>query len=493
MKTLKHIALAFAACLVLVLFAQPAQAAGGQYGAFTYELKGNGTAVITKFDWSKHSGGDVYVPRSIDGYTVTTIGKLAFSGSAADIQHRDIRIYEDIYYDQHIHGYTVTVVLPDTITVIEEMAFMWSGISACDIPASVQLIGPGAFAGCVNIQRFTVNSQNPTYAVIDGVLFNKVRKELVAFPLGNDTISYEIPNGIVSVGDYAFFFAGRGVDTSYFTSTDKRERDISFTFPKSVTKIGNYAFYGARLNGYTSSNLYAREIGDYAFAYSRLPHVDCWAAPETIGAYAFYGCDSVFEPGISCKNLSELGEGAFMDAALSILHFEQSTITEIPAYAFYDGVRPATIPDTVISIGKYAYARTNPSVSHSRSFTEYVIPASVKTIDDFAFSNSSGTITFAEGSRLRSIGDWAFDDFNTRTDIILPEGLTSIGKRAFYLRYAEGAQMVYIPASVTSIGSDVVNRTKTVLDVEPGSYAEIWAIENGIPLHADDDTSWLFE
>lgn len=50
LKYCKHLAAAFVACLVLVLLAQPAEAAGGQQGAFTYELKGNGTAVITGYD-----------------------------------------------------------------------------------------------------------------------------------------------------------------------------------------------------------------------------------------------------------------------------------------------------------------------------------------------------------------------------------------------------------------------------------------------------------
>jgi len=31
-------------------------------GAFTYKLKGNGTAVITGYDWENNQGKDIYIP-----------------------------------------------------------------------------------------------------------------------------------------------------------------------------------------------------------------------------------------------------------------------------------------------------------------------------------------------------------------------------------------------------------------------------------------------
>ena len=57
-----------------------------QSGLFTYTLKGNGTAVITGFDWDANGNNDVYVPRMIDGYTVSEIGPFAFSDKAATLR-----------------------------------------------------------------------------------------------------------------------------------------------------------------------------------------------------------------------------------------------------------------------------------------------------------------------------------------------------------------------------------------------------------------------
>ena len=34
-----------------------------QSGAFFYKIKGNGTAVITGYDWNNHQNEDIYIPR----------------------------------------------------------------------------------------------------------------------------------------------------------------------------------------------------------------------------------------------------------------------------------------------------------------------------------------------------------------------------------------------------------------------------------------------
>ena len=61
---------------------------------------------------------------------------------------------------------------------------------------------------------------------------------------------------------------------------------------------------------------------------------------------------------------------------------------------------------------------------------------------------------------------------------------------------SEGCQdlkTITIPASVTSIGEDVCARKSVYLNVEPGSYAALWASENGYMTTGTgaEDTSWL--
>lgn len=113
-------------------------------GLFTYKIKGNGTAVITGFDWKANGDKDVYIPNMLDGYTVTEIGSEAFAYGRED----------------------VVVIIPNTITVIGDKAFIGSSITSAHIPASVQQIGAGAFADCDEIRQFSVDPSNTVYTTI---------------------------------------------------------------------------------------------------------------------------------------------------------------------------------------------------------------------------------------------------------------------------------------------------------------------------------------
>lgn len=491
LKYCKHLAAAFVACLVLVLLAQPAEAAGGQQGAFTYELKGNGTAVITKFDWSKHDGGDVYVPRMIDGYTVTEIGTSAFSDRSASQNLADKQ--------------RVNIVLPDTITVIAEKAFFETHITSCNIPSSVKFIGDGAFAGCSNISQFTVSSPNSTFAVIDGVLFNKVSKKLVAFPPAAQNKVYTIPNGIKTIGAYAFYETG-----------------ISLTLPDTLVTIERYAFACSRSGKYVSLNHTSPltiEIGDYAFHRCYVKFASSYTLyPKSIGSYAFeFSSIEVKEAGgFSFDKTIEMGEGCFSYSTIDPYNatincfqtFSNSQISVIPARAFESAVMFYTVqlPSSIVEIGDYAFYYYN------RGTFSISIPQGVKRIGSDAFSaNDKGLIiSFAEDAKLCEIGDRAFMGTIIRSNTFaVPDGVETIGTQAFFFdgedisrfqKYQRERNItdnqymstLVIPDSVTSIGDEVVRRDLVILKVNPGSYADLWASENGYPVEADD-TSWLFD
>lgn len=502
LKYWKHLAAAFVACLVLVLLAQPAEAVGGQQGAFTYELKGNGTAVITKFDWSKHSGGDVYVPRSIDGYTVTEIGEYAFGTPGISLPHASYNSRK-----AQLKGEKVVVILPDTITTIGNFAFCQTNITGCMIPASVRQIGTGAFCGCVNIKQFTVASENKTYATIDGILYNKSSKELVAFPLSYGTSHVTIPEGIKSIGEYAFAclgirFNGHG-SLSY-----------TISLPSTLTTVKDYGFYYAgdksyndTLRGYLSS---IQEIGRFAFLGSGIHFLEP-LAPEVIGAYAFSEYKDVrfnWDFPVSFHNVKEIGAGAFSNIDIDTsgsrsnetltLDLSDAQITRIAPYTF-SGIDltarklEIVLPSTVTEIGNSAFEGCKVDK------LSIIIPNKVTTIGDGAFKLIYFLdLRFASGSELTHIGSEAF--YNTsfaNKEIELPEGLVTIGERAFHEGtpelYKSNLSTLIVPSTVTSIGEDVVYRANVSLKVVPDSYAEFWALENGYPIVSEDDTSWLFE
>lgn len=143
--------------------------------------------------------------------------------------------YEDFsdapWYGKHI----LAVVLADGVTSIGNHAFFdCKELVLVTIPDSVISIGAGAFAGCKSLTTFFVSAGNPAYGLLDGVLFDKAQTTLVAYPGGRQGSSYAIPDGVTSIGDYAFC---------------RCESLTSVHVPDSVTSIGWWAF--AQCSGLT--------------------------------------------------------------------------------------------------------------------------------------------------------------------------------------------------------------------------------------------------
>ena len=120
------------------------------------------------------------------------------------------------------------------------------------------------------------------------------------------------------------------------------------------------------------------------------------------------------------------------------------------------------LPSTLKTIEKGAFYR-NTEVTGNLT-----IPRNVTTIGDFAFAllgagNFSGrgssniassqapAITFETGSRLTDIGRLAFNSSGSKRALVLPEGLETIGNRAFDFFVMPAADLV-IPGNVSSIG-----------------------------------------
>ena len=461
-----------------------------------YKLKGNGTAVITGFDWGVNGSNDVYVPRMIDGYTVSEIGDSAFSSEKGN-------------------GYSVVVVLPDTITVIGEKAFWGSAITAISIPQSVQLIGSGAFAGCTNLESHNVEAGNPIYTTINGILFDKTKKELVSFPAGRTAIlenlpssSTAIPDGIVSIGEYAF--AGCTIEIDGYICPDSLKRIENYAFCKAWFKghdeflnlnnvefIGDYAFTEATFGYLVEVCGGAKEIGAFAFANTVLYRQYGGFTSgnvEKIGPYAFAGVgffsgkDTIKLP----STLKELGEGAFAQVykddrgRLKNLDFSETNITTIPKYAFSESDVTVLLPEKVLTIDPYAF--------HDYHGGMVGIPNSVTSIGAYAFAESRGAfIQDANKSNLKNIDEYAFYNVSYLSEadddnLILPKKLESIGSHAYW---TNNTVIMDIPATVKTIGDDFCDRSKTTLKVVPGSFAAIYASENGYRVQGDEDTSWL--
>ena len=106
-------------------------------------------------------------------------------------------------------------------------------------------------------------------------------------------------------------------------------------------------------------------------------------------------------------------------------------------------IKSYVIPSSVTSIGDRAF-------SCCRSLSEIVIPSSVTSIDDSAFSSCRSLSEIVIPSSVTSIGDWAFVGCSSLSEIVIPSSVTSIGEGAF--SHCDSLSEIVIPSSVTSIG-----------------------------------------
>ena len=291
---MKKIGLLFVTIIMMMLFAVSASAATEGY--YTYEVE-NGEATITYVDQS--ISGDITIPSTLGGYSVTRIGNYAFDWRTS----------------------LKSITIPNSVTRIGYYAFRGcTSLTSITIPDSVTSIGYDAFYHCTSLTNITVDTNNKYYSSdSNGVLFDKNKTELIQYPAGNTSSSYVIPDSVTSIGDWAFY------DCESLTS---------ITIPCSVTSIGDHAFY------YCTS----------------LTSITILEGVTSIGSWAFYNCESLTSITIP-DSVTSIDDYAFNGCTSLTSITIPDSVTSIGNHAFYNctSLTSITIPDSVTSIDDSAF------------------------------------------------------------------------------------------------------------------------------------------
>jgi hypothetical protein len=301
---------------------------------------------------------NVTIPNS-----VTTIGQGAFSDCTS----------------------LTNVTIGNCVTSIADSAFYGTSLTSVMIPNSVTNIGEYAFYNCPSLTSITVDTNNPSYSSVAGVLFNQNQTVLIAYPEGLKG-SYAIPSSVISIGGYAFY------NCTNLTNV---------TISNSVTTIGDWAFTGCSLTSVTIGN-----------------------GVTNIGSYAFDNCTSLTNVTIP-GNVTEIGSAAFSGCPVISLTIPNS-VRSIDIWAFGGCSRLTSLmlSDGITNIGSFAF-------DNCTSLTNVAIPGSVRSVGSYAFYGCSNLATLIISNGVASLGDYGFFGCGSLTNVFIPASMTNIGVAAF--------------------------------------------------------------
>ncbi|MCR5819885.1 MAG: leucine-rich repeat domain-containing protein [Bacteroidaceae bacterium] len=302
------------------------------------------------------------------------------------------------------------------------------------------------------VWTYTVSGDNATITKANPAKGNLVCPQIIAgyqvtsiggyaFNSCISLTSITLPEGVTSIGDGAFY------DCTSLTS---------ITLPEGVTSIGSSVFFDC--TSLTSITLPegVTSIGDGAFTNCvKLTSINIPEGVTSIGSSTFSCCSGLTSITIP-EGVTSIGESAFWYCSNLTSITMPNGITSIGKNAFYNcsNLTSITIPNS-ISIESGAFdkcskvAKININISNPSVWSNQL--GSLPDVPRHIFKDGDEIEELVLPEGIDTIGNYAFRYCSNLTSITLPESVTTIGQEAF--KYCFKLASITIPESVTSIGA----------------------------------------
>lgn len=405
---------------------------------FEYQKITETTIGITKF---RGNTPHLVIPETIDGYTVTRICNYAIDGwwtcdGPDDSDGADDSVDPDNSNGADVSGGTDDFDSTDDFDGFDDFDEpYYVEIREIRIPATVTEIEPQAFVACGDLWRIIVDENNPVYASVDGILYDKALKTLLQCPKGKSG-SCSIPDTVTSIEEGAFCFCSleRVVLNGQITKIKKAtfyecENLREIVIPDTVKHIDDEAFADCAALAEVALPAQLTDIGERAFFFcTALKQMIIPEGVVRLGKEAFAGCrgleiisvpESLAQIGEKwlegCPNLKKIefapGNSLFTSEYNAVYNKDKTVLYQCFCKAAQEQFR---VPETVTVIEEKAFL-------NNRYLKEIMLPKALTQIGEKAFCGCENLAEIKIPENVREIGKYAFLDCKNLGNIIVDE------------------------------------------------------------------------
>ena len=346
--------------------------------------------------------------------------------------------------DNYNNTYSGSISVPDVltnyrgyfVTKIGENAFAGSAVTSVSMPEGITSIGQYAFSGCQNLESVTLPESLTTLG--SEAFYGCKNLESVALPESLTTLGDRTFEACELLKTIKIPSGVTAIPDQCFYGCSSLE---SVTIPEGVTAIGYDAFSGCKFNALTLPSTIT-SIGGGAFVNNyNLQSIICSATtPPTLDDYAF--------------------SSHYIDIKVPL--------SSIAAYRQTEGWKNFTnyYGGEVINNGiTYRINEKEAMVAAAEAtLTEVNIPSAVEfegnqypviKINDNVFADNTNLTAVTLPDGLVEIGAYAFAECQNLASVTLPESLTTLDHSAF--SSCKSLRAVKIPSKVTTIPDQCFN------------------------------------
>ena len=355
-----------------------------------------------------------------------------------------------------------TVVIPETVDGYPVTSIDASAFANClhhdtiQLPSTIAKIGIKGLSG--SFDKIIMDENNSLFSSDEnGVLYNKDKTELVQYPKGKTETRYTVPDGVETIGTYAFYQSplteiifSDSVKTIGTGAFDDNDNLAVVNIPDNIEKIETYAFkncmsleeiylgagvssIGYRaLNGYLkkvnisddnqyfcndeNGVVYTKDMKELIY-YPEGKTDEKFAVPEGVVNFGVEQISSKYLKEIVLSSTVENVEQAFFTCNA----LERISVAENSAFFSTDEY------GVLYNKDKTELVRCPRATIQ----TEYVVPDSVEKLGKYAFSDCIGLESIYLSPKITNISQFALRNCKGLKHLYLPAGIRSFSEQSF--------------------------------------------------------------